>query len=89
MPTPACDQDKPRPAGKSRYIPWAELLRRTFGFELVCQKCQSPLRLIALSKSEDVAKKILAAMHLPTEVSELHPPRPPPQRAEGGDDRMS
>jgi hypothetical protein len=88
MPAPAGDQDKPPPAGKSRYIPWAELLRRTFGFELVCQKCQSPLRLIALIKSEDVAKKILAAMHLPTEVPQPHPPRPPPHEAGGsGDDR--
>jgi hypothetical protein len=33
-----------------------------------CQKCQAPPRLIALVKSRDVAKKILTAMHLPTEV---------------------
>jgi hypothetical protein len=32
--------------------------------ELVCQKCQSPLRLIALVKNQDTAKKILVAMHL-------------------------
>jgi hypothetical protein len=67
-----------KPARKSKYIPWAELLHRTFGFELVCAKCQAPLRLIALVKNQDVAKKILTAMHLPTEVPELHPARPPP-----------
>jgi len=67
-----------KPARKSRYIPWAELLRRTFGFEIVCQKCQAPLRLIALVKNQDTAKKILVAMHLPTDVPELHPARPPP-----------
>ena len=67
-----------KPVRKSRYIPWAELLRRTFGFEIVCQKCQAPLRLIALVKNQDVAKKILTAMHLPTEVPELHSARPPP-----------
>jgi len=67
-----------RPPRKSRYIPWAELLRRTFGFEIVCQKCQAPLRLIALVKSQHVAAKILTAMHLPTSVPELHPARPPP-----------
>jgi hypothetical protein len=39
---------------------------------------QSPLRLIALIKSESIAKKILAAMRLPTEIPELHPARPPP-----------
>ena len=31
-PVPA--DDKGRPAGKSRYIPWAELLRKTFGFDV-------------------------------------------------------
>jgi hypothetical protein len=81
VPVPAGDKD--RPAGKSRYIPWAELLRRTFGFELVCQKCKSPLRLIALIKDEDIAKKILIAMHLLAAVPELHPARPPPQEAGG------
>ena len=63
---------------KSKYIPWAELLHRTFGFEIVCAKCHALLRLIALVKNQDVAKKILTAMHLPTEVPELHPARPPP-----------
>jgi hypothetical protein len=29
-------------------------------------------------KNQDIAKKILVAMHLPTEVPELHPARPPP-----------
>jgi hypothetical protein len=83
-PTPA--DAKGKPAAKSKYIPWAELLRKTFGFEIVCQKCQSPLRLIALIKNEDIARKILVAMHLPAEVPQLHPARPPPQQAEGGGD---
>jgi hypothetical protein len=74
-PTPTA-LDKPK--NKSRYISWSELLRRTFGFELLCSKCKGPLRLVALIKSEDVARKILTAMHLPTEVPELHPARPPP-----------
>jgi hypothetical protein len=86
-PSPA--DDKGKPAGKSGYIPWAELLRKTFGFEVVCQKCQSPLRLIALIKSEDIAQKILTAMHLPTDVPELHPARPPPGDTGEGDDRLN
>ena len=63
--------------------------KRSFGFELLCSKCKGPLRLIALVKSEHVAKKILTAMHLPTEVPELHAARPPPGRAgvAGGQDR--
>jgi hypothetical protein len=48
------------------------LLRRVFGVETVCQKCQTPLRLISLIKSEPIAKKILVAMHLPAEAPELH-----------------
>jgi hypothetical protein len=54
--------------------------------EILCSKCQTPLRLIALIKTEDVAKKILTAMHLPTEIPELHPARPPPRQPESGED---
>jgi hypothetical protein len=68
----------------SRYRVW---------FEIVCEKCHSQLRLIALIKTEAVAQKILKAMHLPSDlgparptpaprgfaapVAELHPARPP------------
>ena len=89
VPIPAEPAEAPaareKQTGKSKYIPWAELLRRTFGIEIVCSKCQAQLRLIALIKTQEVAKKILSAMHLPAEVPELHPARPPP-RAAGGDD---
>jgi hypothetical protein len=61
VPTPLA-QDKPK--NTSRYISWSELLRRTFGIEILCTKCKSQLRLIALIKTEDLAKKILTAMHL-------------------------
>ena len=51
-----------------------------------CPTCGGPLRLIALIKTEPIIKKILAAMHLPTEPPQLHPPRPPPgPRREEGD----
>jgi len=84
------EQDKP--ANKSKYIAWADLLRKTFGFEIVCSKCHSQLRLIALIKTEAVAQKILKAMHLPTEIPRLHParpPRPPPADTGGGDDWLN
>jgi hypothetical protein len=51
----------------------------------LCSKCQAPLRLIALIQTEDIAKKILTAMHLPADIPALHPARPPPREA-GGDD---
>jgi hypothetical protein len=87
VPAPATPPGAPaqdKPATRSRYIPWAELLRRTFAIDIVCSKCQSPLRLIALIKSEPIAKKILTAMHLSTEIPELHPARPPPGAAAWG-----
>ena len=77
---PAPTEPPPAPAeqdkltSKSKHIPWAELLRKTFGFEIVCSKCQ--LRLIALIKTEAVAKTNLKAMHVPTEIPELHPAHP-------------
>ena len=64
-------------------------MRRVFGIEILCTKCKAPLRLIALIKSEGTAKKILHAMHLPSEVPKLHPARPPPtshRETEGGED---
>jgi hypothetical protein len=81
VPAPATPPGAPaqdKPATRSRYIPWAELLRRTFAIDIVCSKCQSPLRLIALIKTEPIASKFLTAMHLPTEIPKLHPARPPP-----------
>jgi hypothetical protein len=69
----------------SKYIPLAEPLHRTFGFEIVCAKCQAPLRLIALVNNQDTANKILVAMHLPASVPELHPARPPPADREARD----
>ncbi len=45
---PLLPADPDKPTRKSRYIPWAELLRRTFGFEITCSQCKAELRLIAL-----------------------------------------
>jgi hypothetical protein len=47
-----------------------------------CTKCKSQLRLIALIKTENLAKKILTAMHLPVAIPQLRPARPPPHKAE-------
>jgi hypothetical protein len=68
------------------YISWSDPLRRTFQTDSTCPRCQSPLRLIALIKTEDTIKKILAAMGLPTEAPKPHPARPPPSESgDGGD----
>jgi hypothetical protein len=54
----------------------------------VCTRCQSQLHLIALIQTEDIAKKILTAMHLPADIPALHPARPPPREA-ADDDRLN
>jgi hypothetical protein len=81
------EQEKPK--NTSRYICWSELLRRTFGIEILCSKCKAPLRLIALIKSENTAKRILKAMHLPADIPALHPARPPPREAGADDDWLA
>jgi hypothetical protein len=55
--------------------------------DTTCPRCKSPLRLIALIKTEDTIKKILSAMGLPTEAPKPYPARPPPSESggEGGD----
>jgi hypothetical protein len=84
--SPPPPPDDTKPNRTSRHIRWSELLRRVFKIEVLCAGCKAPLRLIALIKSEEIARKILTAMHLPTEVPQLHPARPPPGTRATGDD---
>jgi hypothetical protein len=76
--TPQQEDKSPRTLPLSHYISWSELLRRTFEIDTICPRCKSPLRLIALIKTEDTIKKILASMGLPTEAPKPYPARPPP-----------
>jgi hypothetical protein len=71
----------------SHYISWSDLVRRTFEIDTICPACKSPPRLIALIETDDIIKKILSAMGLPTEAPKLWPARPPPCQSggEGGD----
>jgi hypothetical protein len=41
--------------------------------------------LLSLIKSEDIAQKILSASHLPVDIPQPRPARPPLQKAGGGD----
>jgi hypothetical protein len=83
--TPLQEDKSPRTLPLSHSISWSELLRRTFEIDTICPRCQSPLRLIALIKTDDTIKKILSAMGLPTEAPKLFPARPPPSQS-GGED---
>jgi hypothetical protein len=48
-PTAACVEDTAAVPRRSPYRPWAELLKRTFGFDvLACPRCDGRLRLLAM-----------------------------------------
>jgi hypothetical protein len=59
--------------------------KRSFAIDTICPRCKTPLRLIALIKTDDTIKKILSAMGLPTEAPKPCPARPPPAPS-GGED---
>jgi hypothetical protein len=80
-PASAKAETAPEVGARNRYIPWHELLRRTFGSEIVCPDCGGKLKLIALVKTETTIQTILAAVGLPTGPPEVASPRPPPQEA--------
>ena len=77
VPKPPDAENKTKAGVCRRYIPWYELLRRTFGSEVLCPACGGKLRLIALVKKEETLRKILAAMHFPTGPPKVSPARPP------------
>ncbi len=59
---------------------WAELMRRTFGFDvLACERCGGRLRLVALIEDAYVVRRILHHLGLPTELPEPQPARAPPR----------
>ena len=63
---------------------WADLMRRTFGFDvLACPRCHGRLRLIALIDHTPVIQQILRHLRLPSEVPVPMPARsPPPEHAD-------
>ncbi|HET9239414.1 MAG TPA: transposase [Oligoflexus sp.] len=51
----------------SRYIPWAELLKRTFGIDLtVCPHCGGHVQVIAAIIRKEAIQEVLVHMNLPT-----------------------
>jgi hypothetical protein len=75
---------EPRAASTARARPrpnrlWAELMQRSFGFDvLACPCCGGRLRLIALIEEAQVIQRVLRHLGLPTEVPPARPARPPP-----------
>jgi hypothetical protein len=71
------ESETPKRAGG--YRPWAELLARTFGVDvLACPKCQGRMKLLAMVKDPASIARYLAAVGEATEVPRRSPNRGPP-----------
>jgi hypothetical protein len=78
---PEAEPEKPK-AG-SRYHPWAELMKRTFGLDvLCCPDCGGRMKLIALIRDPSVVRQILEHLKLPTDLVTPLAARPPPEQLE-------
>ena len=66
-------------SGSSRYRPWAELLRRTFGIGVeTCPRCDGRMRLLALVTEPKNVARFLRHFGEPTEPPRRAPARAPP-----------
>jgi hypothetical protein len=71
---------EPEPEPENGYIPWSELMQRTFGLDVMeCEKCGGRLKFLALIEDPDAIFKILDHLGLPTEPPRPRPARPPPE----------
>jgi hypothetical protein len=76
--------DASREHGARTNRTWAELMRRSFGFDvLACPRCAGRLRLIALIQQPAIIQRILRHLELPAEVPVMKPARDPPLWGEG------
>ena len=65
----ACVEDTADMPRRSPYRPWAELLKRTFGFDvLACPRCDGRLRLLAMVTETHEVSRYLRALGEPTDV---------------------
>ena len=61
------------------YRPWAELLKRTFGFDvLACPRCDGRMRLLAMVTDPKSVARYLRALGEPAEAPARTPARGPP-----------
>jgi hypothetical protein len=71
--------DSPPKRGGSRYRPWAELLKRTFGVDVLeCPKCKGRMKLLAVVTDPKSMERILRHLGEATEPPKREPARGPP-----------
>lgn len=76
---PHPSRDEPTPHSPSR-IPWAELLKRTWGVDLLtCSHCGGKRRVVACAFSSVATAEILIHLGLPAHPLALASARDPPQ----------
>jgi hypothetical protein len=67
---------------KTPRVDWAELLRRTFAFDVfACVRCGGRRRVLAYVKEAAGVRAIVEHLGLPTAGARLAPARQPPQSA--------
>src|SRR5574341_1174023 len=80
---PSAPPPEPPPM-RDRYLPWAELMRRTFEVDvLVCPRCSGRMKIIAAITDPDVIRAFLDALGIPREDVTPAPARPPPDPEDG------
>jgi hypothetical protein len=83
-PSPANDVERsaaplPPQPGRSRYRPWAELLKRCFSIDVLrCPSCDGRMRLVALVTDPKQVRRFLLGIGEPTEPPARLPARGPP-----------
>lgn len=78
-PTPETEEGKPR---RKKRIPWAELLKRSFGVDVLrCDACGAPRRVMAYTSRVSEARRFLRHLGVPDESAAAGAPRAtgPPQ----------
>ena len=71
--------DVPESPRRGAYRPWAELLKRTFGFDvLTCPCCSGRMKLLALVTEPQSIARYLRGIGEPTDVPKRTPARGPP-----------
>jgi hypothetical protein len=69
----------PPKRGGSRYRPWAELLKRTFGVDVLeCTKCKGRMKLLAVVTEPKSIERMLRHLGEATEPPAREPARGPP-----------
>jgi Uma2 family endonuclease len=77
--TALCEPPPPCDTTGSRYRPWCELLRRTFGIDVeTCPRCGARMRLLALITEPAEVARSLRHQDDPTEPPPRAPARDPP-----------